>query len=247
MKFNPLLALKLKSKTHWTKDFDKILEKSRDLKPYHFDDILIDMLVWYNIEQFDSPYNTLILFNDGRLVPTKQETEELIQLWNDQTGNLVTLLQHTSHKIIGNTKKRPQTVGYYSFQRFDDQVATNHYVALHNIEDFYRNIKKKGEVWIESPDDYRIALSLKLSYLQDKMDVYNDQSSYYRPLFEQLAFYSRPSYRKKIGTHLVEENQNIQPRYTAIGRLDSLYTLFENVDSHKFVKDLKKYKRKPRM
>jgi len=223
VKINRINTIKLQRRIDWTIDLDALIKNCRHIKPQHFEKLQTDMMLLYNVSKKHLPFKTIILFTDATVAITEQDTSELMKVWHQNVGFFAEYFNKQYEHLMHASKKRPHTVGKYSFQRFKDDFATMHYLALHNIHDFYHYIKPKTHTYIEMPTNIAFILGVKKAYLDAKINMYKIQRDHQLEFFNQMSYYSQAMHSH---THQVcEEIPGIHQPSTHFGQLDTIRQL----------------------
>lgn len=233
---------KAPSKLDWQHDQDTIIKKALEVKDHHFDHILLNMSLLYNVSNQELPFKTVILFTDQTLGVSRLDTKTLINNWTDQFGQLINYFNQAHGSIFNKNKHLPVTLGKYAYQYFNDDTDVHHVLALHNIHLHYPDAKCKKATWIEVDHHFKFKIALKNKYLKEKMELYTTFSQYNLRFFNQMAFYSQ-NFTTNPYTHS-EENDLKNPAnyqytvaesdyqpikdYQSFGQLDTANQLFAN-------------------
>lgn len=231
-------------KFNWQDHLNTIIEKVITGNPRHFNQLLQNMSLLYNVSAFKLPFKTIILFTDQSFGISHLDTMTLLKAWHDQYAFPATYFNQTHTHILDSNKRLPITLGKFAFQRFDDKKDINHILALHNIQVYYADAQCKKATWIEVDDHFKYKINLKNQYLKEKMGFYATFRQQHLRFFNQMAFYSQFNHfthYQSLGNHADEDtfdNQQFmvsesgyQPvkAYVDFGQLDSMYQLFTNI------------------
>jgi hypothetical protein len=236
------------AKCNWPDYLNTIIEKAITGNPRHFNQLLQNMSLLYNVSAFKLPFKTIILFTDQSFGISHLDTMSLLKAWHDQYGFPATYFNQTHTHILDSNKRLPITLGKFAFQRFDDKQDTNHILALHNIQVYYADAQCKKDTWIEVDNHFKYKINLKNKYLREKMGIYATFRQQHLRFFNQMAFYSQFTFfgqgqqfnpdTEENQKYLVSES-DYQPikAYGNFGQLDTMYQLFANILHYVFGPD----------
>ena len=231
-------------KFNWQDHLDTIIEKAITGNPRHFNQLLQNMSLLYNVSAFKHPFKTIILFTDQSFGISHLDTMSLLKAWHDQYAFPATYFNQTHADILDSNKRLPVTLGKFAFQRFHDEQDINHILALHNIQVYYADAQCKKDTWIEVDNHFKYKINLKNKYLREKMGLYATFRQQHLRFFNQMAFYSQFNHfthQQSLGSQADEDtfdNQQFmvsesayQPikAYLDFGQLDSMYQLSANI------------------
>ena len=231
-------------KFNWQDHLDTIIEKAITGNPRHFNQLLQNMSLLYNVSTFKLPFKTIILFTDQSFGISHLDTMSLLKAWHDKYAFPATYFNQTHADILDSNKRLPVTLGKFAFQRFHDEQDINHILALHNIQVYYADAQCKKDTWIEVDNHFKYKINLKNKYLREKMGFYATFRQQHLRFFNQMAFYSQFNHfthHQSLSSQADEDtfdNQQFmvsesayQPvkAYVDFGQLDSMYQLSANI------------------
>ncbi|MFW3497079.1 hypothetical protein [Aerococcus viridans] len=231
-------------KFDWQDHLNTLIEKAITGNPRHFNQLLQNMSLLYNVSAFKLPFKTIILFTDQSFGISHLDTMSLLKAWHDKYAFPATYFNQTHTDILDGNKRLPITLGKFAFQRFHDEKEINHILALHNIQVYYADAQCKKDTWIEVDNHFKYKINLKNKYLREKMGFYATFRQQHLRFFDQMAFYSQfnhfthhPSLSNQAGEDTLANQQFMvsesayQPvkAYVDFGQLDSMYQLYANM------------------
>lgn len=228
----------------WQGHLNILIEKAITGNPRHFNQLLQNMSLLYNVSAFKLPFKTIILFTDQTFGISHLDTMSLLKAWHDKYAFPATYFNQTHPDILDSNKRLPITLGKFAFQRFHDEEEVNHILALHNIQVHYADAQCKKDTWIEVDNHLKYKINLKNKYLREKMGFYATFRQQHLRFFNQMAFYSQFNHfthHQSLSNQADEDtldNQQFmvsesayQPvkAYVDFGQLDSMYQLYANM------------------
>lgn len=228
----------------WQGHLNTLIERAITGNPRHFNQLLQNMSLLYNVSAFKLPFKTIILFTDQTFGISHLDTMSLLKAWHDKYAFPATYFNQTHPDILDSNKRLPITLGKFAFQRFHDEEDVNHILALHNIQVHYADAQCKKDTWIEVDNHFKYKINLKNKYLREKMGFYATFRQQHLRFFNQMAFYSQFNHfthQQSLSNQADEDtfdNQQFmvsesayQPvkAYVDFGQLDSMYQLFANI------------------
>lgn len=228
----------------WQGHLNTLIEKAITGNPRHFNQLLQNMSLLYNVSAFKLPFKTIILFTDQTFGISHLDTMSLLKAWHDKYAFPATYFNQTHPDILDSNKRLPITLGKFAFQRFHDEEDVNHILALHNIQVHYADAQCKKDTWIEVDNHLKYKINLKNKYLREKMGFYATFRQQHLRFFNQMAFYSQFNHfthQQSLSSQADEDtfdNQQFmvsesayQPikAYVDFGQLDSMYQLSANI------------------